>query len=228
MAHCCFQWVWLCLLYKYTKLQFLFYFQIWKRTKGQCPAWMDSENVFLLIAKIVFRHFLFQISLKFPTDLPVDVVLEADSVRRGTIDWQLQNKAWMEKKVLVYQTQLFSIQSFLCSCSRERRPTDDGSSQQGNTKGDSQWDGLNAALFRGAAAAVRHSGEHILQANKRLKNSKRTASQMTSIQQSESGLHCNVILVFGSDTGNSLKHDARACSNGSLTEQKNVEINKKA
>lgn len=55
-----------------------------KRTGEQCPAWME----------IIFPQFLFKISLKFPTHLPVDVVLKTDGVRRGTIDWQLQNKTW--------------------------------------------------------------------------------------------------------------------------------------
>lgn len=47
--------------------------------------------------KTVVRQILSQISLKFPTHLPVDVVLKADCVRRGTVNWQLQNKTWAEK-----------------------------------------------------------------------------------------------------------------------------------
>lgn len=83
-----------------------------KRTGEQCPAWME----------IIFPQFLFKISLKFPTHLPVDVVLKTDGVRRGTIDWQLQNKTWTgslkktKKKALSFnQKQRFSGLSFLCS-----------------------------------------------------------------------------------------------------------------
>lgn len=90
------------------------------------------------------------------------------------------------------------------SCEEDRRPTDDGSSQQGNAEGDSQWDSLNAALFGGAALAARHSREDVCQASKR-KNKKIKNCRSSKIQQSEYGFEY-VTLVFGSDIDNSHKH----------------------
>lgn len=140
--------------------------------------------------KIIFPQILFKISLKFLTHLPVDVVLKADGVRRGTIDWQLQNKTWTgvykkkKKKGLVNQSETAVFRPIIplpmvvnASCEEDRRPTDDDSSQQGNAEGDSQWDGLNAALFGGAAVAARHSGEHVRQASKRRKKKKLQVSR---------------------------------------------------
>lgn len=105
---------------------------------------MDAENNFLQI----FPQILFKISLKFLTHLPVDVVLKADGVRRGTIDWQLQNKTWtgvLKKKGLVNQSETAVFRPIIplpmvvnASCEEDTRPTDDDSSQQGNAEGDSQ------------------------------------------------------------------------------------------
>lgn len=50
------------------------------------------------VKQIIVRQIPFKISSEFPTHLPVDVVLKADGVRRGTIDWQLQNKTWVVEK----------------------------------------------------------------------------------------------------------------------------------
>lgn len=155
-----------------------------KRTGEQCPAWME----------IIFPQFLFKISLKFPTHLPVDVVLKTDGVRRGTIDWQLQNKTWTgrlkkkeKKKGLVNQSETAFFRPIIpllmvvnASCEEDRRPTDDGPSQQCNAEGDSQWDGLNAALFGGTAVVARHSGEHVRQASKRKKKKKNTGQPRSS------------------------------------------------